>query len=320
MNWRLLFIWPLLATTSLHAQQKGKAIVTSADKTIIPEGIAIDPRSGDVYVSSINQHKILRIAKNGKAADFISSGVHGFLEGLGMKIDTDRNWLWAVSNKKENGIYTSQLQSFDLKTGEEKQRYQIQDTTPHIFNDLVILDSVLYITDTYSSALYQLDTRKPELRLYKKHADLSYPNGITADPGTHRLYIASYKNGLVMLDVNTGETSILKGDVNKTRVRGLDGIIFYRNNLIGVYNLEDRKQHAVLQYRLSTDGKSIQTEKIIDEGNPSFYEPTTVAVYRNKLYVIANSHLAVYNQNKESTIGVEDKLTAPAIVVYKLKM
>ena len=319
MNWRLLFPGLLLLSSSMHAQ-KGKPVITSADKTTIPEGIAIDARSGKIYMSSINQHKILSVKRNGKSADFIDPGAHGFLEGLGMKIDGNRNWLWAVSNKKQNGIYTSQLQSFDLKTGEEKERYQILDTIPHIFNDLAILDSVLYITDTYSSAVYQLDTRNPELKLYKKHPDLSYANGITADPEKHRLYIASYKNGLVMVDVNTNESFILKGEVNAKRLHGLDGIVFYHNHLIGVYNLEDRSQHAVVQYRLSPDGRSLENEKIIDEGNRLFYEPTTVAVYRNKLYVIANSHLAVYNQNKESTKGLAHNLTAPAIIIYKLKI
>jgi hypothetical protein len=319
MKWFMLFLYTILLNITLVAQGKAKQLLTTADKRTIPEGIAIDQRSGTIYISSINQHKILKIDRKGRSSDFLNTATGGFLEGLGMKIDEKRNLLWALSNKKEKEIYTSRLQAFDLKTGLERVRYTIQDTAAHLFNDLVLVNGTIYITDTYFSAIYQFDTVEKKLTLYKKHEHLTYPNGITADLVSQRLFIASYKHGIVMIDLQSNESYVLSRSSIGKQVLGLDGLVFFGNSLMGVYNLEHRSQHAVMQYFLSADGKSIRSEKIIDHGNALFYEPTTAALRKEKLYVIANSYLGLYNANKESTSGVEEKLTAPTILVYKLK-
>src|SRR5688500_16094500 len=114
MKYLLLFLLHL-AVNFGYGQRHGKVITSDADKTLIPEGIAVHHRTGMIYLSSINMHKIVRVDKRGRHFDFISSGKHGFLEGLGMKIDEERNWIWALSNKKMNNTYTSRLQAFDLK-------------------------------------------------------------------------------------------------------------------------------------------------------------------------------------------------------------
>ena len=46
---------------------------------------------------------------------------------------------------------------------------------------------------------------------------------------------------------------------------------------------------------------------------------TTAAVYEDQLYVIANSYLSAYNENKESVKGIADKLGPVVILVYKLE-
>ena len=122
-----------------------------------------------------------------------------------------------------------------------------------------------------------------------------------------------------MLDLASMECDILSGATDAKRVRGLDGLIFHGKSLTGIYNLEDRSQHAVLQYQLAADGKSVVKEIVVDLGNKHFYEPTTLAIYHRRLHVIANSHLGFFNENKSSTSGIEDKLTAPLILIYKLK-
>jgi streptogramin lyase len=318
MKYLVLFLLNLLVICA-YGQKNVKVILTDADKTLIPEGIAVHRKTGVIYVSSINSQKIVRIDKRGHHTDFIPSGKYGFLEGLGLKIDEASNWIWALSNKKQDGIYISRLQAFDLESGEEKVHHSISDTVQHLFNDLAIVGGNIYITDTYFSALYQLDISRNELKLLKKHTHLTYPNGITSDQKGEQLYIATYQNGIVRMDLKTGETYVLPGAGNGAVFKGLDGLVFYRNWLVGIYNIGEPAGQRVIQYNLANNGESITSEKEIDKGNRYFREPTTLALYKRFIYVIANSYLRVYNDNKESTTGIEEKLAAPVIIRYKLK-
>jgi hypothetical protein len=90
--------------------------------------------------------------------------------------------------------------------------------------------------------------------------------------------------------------------------------------LYGVYNAGKGKEtDAVIKYKLDENTGKIDTEKIIDKGNAHFFDPTTAAIYKNKLYVIANSHLDQFNKNKESIYGIESSLLPMKLLVYKIK-
>src|SRR5688572_16859465 len=83
--------------SQLHAQQ---ILTFQKQLNLIPEGIAIHPDNGTIYISSIAQKKIVTVMADGTSADFISEGQDGFLEGLGMKVDKKRSFLWALSNTR----------------------------------------------------------------------------------------------------------------------------------------------------------------------------------------------------------------------------
>lgn len=304
---------------SALAQDKPTVITTTGTELLIPEGITVNESTGDIYVSSINKHKIIIIDKNGKHRDFIPENHDKFLEGLGMKIDYRRNWLWVTSNRLQGKQYTSQVHAFDLAKGQTQQYYTLTDTIPHLFNDLIVdKDGKILITDTYYSAVYTIDPAAQKLSLLVKSPNLDYPNGLVRS-NSGKLYIATYRNGLQMLDTDTKKLTPLTGFKDSTLAYALDGLVLWNNTLIGVYNLgPDRSKNSVIQYTLSKDGSSITGERLIDRGHQSFYEPTTAAISGNHLYVLANSHLATYNANKESVAGVENKLTPVAIVIYDL--
>ena len=78
----------LISTVPAFAQTPFQAIVTKSEREIIPEGIVVNPADGKIYVSSIGLKKILVIDSTGSHQDFIKAEQDGFLEGLGMKIDS----------------------------------------------------------------------------------------------------------------------------------------------------------------------------------------------------------------------------------------
>src|SRR5690348_37462 len=89
--------------------QEAKVICTNSEADIIPEGIAVNTTSGTIYVTSIARKKILAIDENGKCSDFIKSNQDGFLQGLGIKVDEKKHWLWVVSNENQGIHYIAKI-------------------------------------------------------------------------------------------------------------------------------------------------------------------------------------------------------------------
>jgi streptogramin lyase len=308
---KILIVAIYITTISYAIGQTGyKAIFTKTEKDVIPEGITINPMDGKIYVTSIALGKIIAIDTNGSHKDFIKTGQDGFLEGLGVKIDPKKQRLWVVANQKQGQWYKSQIFAFDLKTGKVKQRYAMHDTLRHLLNDLILHpNGQVYITDTYGSSIYKVDPIKEQLNLFIQDSLLFHANGITYNE-KGRIYVAS-SHGLVQLDhVSKKLTPLTYKDSRKAL--WMDGLVFWNNSIIGVAD------STIMQYHLNTEGDQIVSERVIDEGNDHFREPTTAAVLANKLYVIANSHLAAYNRNKESVKGIETELSSVVIVVYPL--
>lgn len=312
----LIFVCILI---NLHAQNKPLIIATNSENDLIPEGIAIDERTGIIYVSSIAKQKIIAVDETGNHRDFISTNQHGFQEGLGMKIDAKRNLLWAISGITEGKWFTSQVQAFDLSTGKPEHFYSIKDTIPHLFNDLDIdQKGNIYMTDTHFSAIYFIDTEKKKLELFSKDPLIKYPNGITFGK-SGELYVATYASGPLRINISTKEVIRLNGYTDSVTAYGLDGLVYLDHSLYGIYNISaHRSGNLVIKYTLNEKGDAIIKENIIEKGNAHFHEPTTAALSGNYLYVLANSHLATYNANKQSTKGKESLMKPVAIVRYKL--
>src|ERR1044071_608441 len=194
----LCFIFTAITTVAICQTP----IITKSERDIIPEGIIINPANKKIYVSSIGLMKIIEIDQSGQHRDFIKSGQDGFLEGLGMKIDEQKQWLWVVSNHREEKQYSSAIHAFDLKTGKMMQRWVVNDTARHLFNDLILHpNNKIYITDTFASTVYEYDPVKKSLNVFVKDPMLSNANGIAFN-AKGKIIIATY-DGLVTLDAGS---------------------------------------------------------------------------------------------------------------------
>ena len=303
-----------------HSQKEAKVILTNSEADIIPEGIAVNNADGIIYVTSIARKKILAVNSSGHCSDFIQSNQDGFLQGLGIKIDDKKQWVWAVSNKKQNTHYVSKVHAFDIRTGKVQQQYSIEDTARHLFNDLTLdANGKIYITDTYASSIYEVDPAGKKFHLCIRDSLIAFPNGIATN-NKGKIYIATYSHGLMQFYPASKKLVSLKGYSDSAKAFNLDGILFYNNTIIGVYNgAENNSNNAIVQYTLNSAGDKITSERIIDMGNSYFHEPTTLGIHNNRIYVLANSYLAAYNANKESVEGIKDKLGPVTVLVYNLQ-
>src|SRR5687767_11292307 len=223
---------------------------------LVPEGIAIHPDNGTIYISSIAQKKIIRIMADGTSSNFIREGQDNFLEGLGMKVDTKRGFLWALSNLRKGNKFTSQIHAFDLSSGKTMHHFKISDTVPRLFNDLVIDKSgSLLITDTYFSSIYRYDPALKKLEVFVNDTSkFKWPNGIEF-LDEDNLILANYGKGIVRVDMRSKEISSLSGYQDSLLAYGLDGLVVDGNHLYGVYNAgnDGYSSNSVIRYTLDKD-------------------------------------------------------------------
>src|SRR5688500_10761162 len=227
----LLFIASILFCDQLYSQQ---VLIFQNQVNLIPEGIAIHPDNGTIFISSIAQKKIVKVLADGTSADFIREGHDGFLEGLGMKVDTKRNFLWALSNIRKGNEFTSQIFAFDLASGKKIHKFEIQDTIPRLFNDLVIDKSgMLLITDTYQSSIYKYDPAPNKLEVFVNDTSkFQWPNGIEF-LDENNLAVANYGKGIVRINIQSKEITPLTGYTDRAIAFGLDGLVANGNHLYG---------------------------------------------------------------------------------------
>ena len=130
---KIIFLFAAILFSNSHQAQDILTYPTQIN--LIPEGIAVDSKTGIIFISSIAQRKIIKI-QGGVSSDFIPAGKDGFLEGLGMKVDRKRKYLWALSNIRKGNSFTSQIHAFDLASGDRRHKFSITDSIPRLLNDL----------------------------------------------------------------------------------------------------------------------------------------------------------------------------------------
>lgn len=319
MKKNCILILALTFHVTLFAQQKPRVIQTTGTRLAIPEGIAVDSRNNNIYVTSIWERKILLIKEDGSHRDFIKSGDDDFGQGLGIKVDEKRNRVWAVSNEQLGRNYRSNIHAFNANTGLSEVHFTVIDTANHFFNDFVLDEKGnAYITATMSGELFFANAETKKIEMLVKDSLIQYPNGIELK--NNKLYIATYSNGPVIFDLSTKKLSKLLGYKNERYAYNLDGFGFYKNSLFAVHNGDSvNAANAIVEYVLDAKGTKIIEEKILDKGHSLFKEPTTLAISGNKLYLLANSNLRAYNNNKESAVGIEESLTPVTVLIYELK-
>ncbi len=307
----------------MSAQTRAEKIYLISDPLLVPEGIATDPRSGYIYVSSIAKKKIVVFREDEKQADFIPTGKDGFLEGLGMKIDTARNLLWAISVSSSPDKFISQLHGFDLSSGNTVYKFTKEDSLPTMFNDLDLdAKGNLYITDTRSGYIYFADINNKRLEIFLESDAIRYPNGIAAGPN-QQLYVASYGSGLLRIDIPTKTVHKLQGFTDTLVTHGIDGLIYAENQLMGIYSYDVSTSSfatpMMIRYELDKNGKKIKNETAVLKDDHSFAQPTTLSKAGNFVYILANSHLGVFNENNQSVKGREKEFKALTVIRYKWK-
>ncbi len=117
------------------------------DPEFVPEDIAWDEVSGDLFISSIRKRKIIRIDGQGRQTLFAGYPEIDMNAALSMALDSDRRWLWLTTAATPSMIDyragehegRSELLGFDLDNGALVVRVAAPaDGDRHELNDLVV--------------------------------------------------------------------------------------------------------------------------------------------------------------------------------------
>lgn len=287
----------IVKTFARNARPAGKArTVLQIDRrpTYIPEGIAFDDDEDTYYIGSVKQRRIQRVKRAEQDTDFVGPGMGGLWSAFGMTVDNDRRLLWVATaavpeteDVDDKEIGHTAIIGYDLKTGDRKRRYALEEPGEHQLGDLTLArNGMLYATDSKAGILYALDTSSGKFEALTKPGELSSPQGIVQSRERRYLYVADYTQGLFRYDLSAKKLERL--DVARDIcVYGIDGLARYKDDLVVVQN--GIRPHRVVQLQLDDNGRRVRYARVLASALPWFDEPTLGVVIGDHFDFVANS-------------------------------
>ncbi|HSP17364.1 MAG TPA: hypothetical protein VLV78_21650 [Thermoanaerobaculia bacterium] len=269
---------------------------------LIPEGMAWDSVTGDFYVSSIHLRKVVKVTPQGKSSDFVTSAQDELFGTLGMKVDPVRRMLWVVSSAAPEMTASSgaaegqsSIYAYDLRSGSLSTKVVTGGAKdPSLLNDLVLLDDgSALITDTDRGAIMRVRFGSDSIETWIPPDTFTFPNGIALAEGEPYLYVADF-DGLSRVDLRSRTITQLDIPDNET-LSGIDGLTWYRGDLIGIQNGVGRPR--LIRIHLDADRTAVTRIEVLEAGNPKFDEPTTGVIANGVFYFLANPQLRAFDEH-----------------------
>jgi sugar lactone lactonase YvrE len=274
---------------------ESKPAFTLSDRTLITEGVAFDPTSGDFFVSSVRHRKILRISPEGEVRDFVPSGRDGLYSAVALDVDPLRKVLWASSHaspqmegfrKEDEG--RSFVAKLDLETSKLLKRVDPPALSPpSLLSDLAVgPDGQLAVSDPFTGRVYLLAADADSLRVLVEAGPLVSPQGLAWSPDGKWLFAADYSQGIARIDPRDGSVLLLPVPQDAV-VTGIDGLVWAEGSLVGIQN--GVRPHRVARHRLDGELSRIEEVELLERAHPLYDEPTLGVRVGADLYYVANS-------------------------------
>ncbi|HET9299438.1 MAG TPA: SMP-30/gluconolactonase/LRE family protein [Candidatus Polarisedimenticolaceae bacterium] len=278
------------------------------ERDLIPEGIALDPRTWTLYLGSFRKAKILAVSLDGRPSTFVPEGADGLQAVLGLRVDQARDRLWACTSTAPQlapgraapppGV--TGLMAWDLGTGKSVFRWLRPKTeTLDAFNDLTIAgDGTVYVSGFAAGTIYRLkpDATEPETWMTLDKQDA--PNGIDLSEDGKRLYVSTGKR-LVVIDVASGRVQELAVP-KRAFTSGIDGLAVRGPTLIAIQRNKGVMQGwRIARFRLAADGLSATAVETLAENDRRWSQPTTGVVVGRWFYYIGNSQFPAFGRGND---------------------
>lgn len=282
------------------------------EKDLIPEGIAVDSKTGIIYVGSTYRRKIVQIDTKGEVSDFISQERDSIWSVLGMEVDEENNMLWVntahihevmpLINPLDTKDWLTTISAFDLNNKKMAKKYQLNDTTS-AFNDLTLSKfGNVYATESANNKIYVVNKKTNRLEKFLELKNFNFPNGITYSE-IHNVLFVSTREGILKIDIDSKQYELLPTAEN-INAKSIDGLTLFNNHLIGHQN------SRVSKFYLNDEFTEIVSSEVLDSGE-EFDASTTGEISHGDYYFIVNSQLS-------SGIDFETKMVKPIDSLEKI--
>ncbi|MEG6508823.1 hypothetical protein V6C03_07550 [Methyloligella sp. 2.7D] len=251
-------------------------------------------KDGTLYVSSISDGGVIRIAPGGEPELWIEPGAYDTRSTLGLLADEKKGLLWVCSNDISGigvdgptDIEGGFLKGFDLNTGEGKVSYRFP-MEGAVCNDIAIApDGAVYATNTAGMEIVKLAPGAEELEIWVSDPVLKGGlDGLAFGPDGN-LYVNTFSaNELFRIDVEDGEA---KG-IAKLETPPLgkpDGIRPVPGGFVMV-------EGAGKLDLITVDGDTVDIETI-----GAFTEPTGVTVVGDRAWVTEGQLSYLFDEAKK---------------------
>jgi len=289
----------------------------------LTEGLARDPESGAFFVSSVHKRKIVRVDRQGHAADFVASGRDGLWGVFALAVDPARGSLYALSapvpemsgfDAAEDGA--TGVFEFDLRTAALRRKVLLpapaERADRRAFNDLVIAaDGTVYIGDGRNGAIVRLAPGAAAVTPFVPAGRLGSAQGLVLTPSGRGLYAADYARGLARVDLASGAVRFLAAPPDSV-LAGIDGLAAHGAALVATQN--GIKPHRLLLITPNAAEDRLETVTLLTINDPRLDEPTLGTVVGDDFYYIANSQWSHFTDKGPRL----DELRPPAVLKLRL--
>lgn len=298
-------------------------VISLPDSTLITEGIAYDSRSGNFFVGSIRQRKIMQIDANGRISTFVPTKTGGLGSVFGLVVDTTQNLLWATSAvfeqtppEEPRELGQTGIFAFDLITGELCYHQMLPpDSIPHLFGDIALgPDGEIFMSDDRGKTIYWYSIFQGQLVAITTPGEFTSPQGLVVEPSGKSLIVADYTSGLYRVDIKSGALTVLEPR-EPMCLLGIDGLCSDGEFLYAIQN--GIRPQRVVRLTLDSQRDNITKMDVLAASNPDFDEPTLGVIANGQLYFNGTSQWRFLN--KDGTLANPENLQRPKIFALSIE-
>jgi hypothetical protein len=252
------------------------------------EGVAWEPRSGDLFLAVVNQRKILRRSRHGEVRVFAAPKDWA---PIALAVDGKRGLLWAVGGVLEEmeGFEAKAprrgvVAAFDLKGGRCVREASLEASAEHprVPGDLLLHpDGTVYASDGAGGGVWRLSPGTTKLEPFIAEGRLASPQGMAWLPNGEML-LADYALGLFRVEGSGGLHPLPAP--SGICLLGLDGLVAWK----GAYYATQNGVAPSRLWRLGVQGDRVAAASVL-RAHPTFGDPTLLAPTSQGLLLMANA-------------------------------
>lgn len=278
----------------------GTPIVRSAVWMTVPatiplvEGIAYDPSSRNMFISSVADVSLYRLAA-GRAPERMALPADAG-SPMGIVVDPSRHLLWAALDdaapRLHPGFSRSGLLKLDLASSAMALIEPPAGVEAHIGDVTVDAAGTVFAADNHTGAVYECPPGCAALRTLVPPGALQSAQGMALSPDGERLYVADYGYGILVLDRRTGHLAPLRTRAGIALDR-IDGLLCDGNSLVAVQT--GWEPSRLVRIALDPSGHEATALAVLERSHPLMSEPTgVVRLPDGSIAYVANSQWRSY--------------------------